>query len=207
MNLHDYGQCYDPTTPGWTGIAQPGVVAFSRAVMDLFPWFGSMGIVRDKSRCMQKSSTHCKGRAWDCACNANSATGLKQGNDLAALLITNHRYLGLQRIIWNRREWDCLELKWEAYSGPSPHLDHLHLEFCWQAARDKPLTVEYVKMVLGGEEDFLAKLTEAEQREVLEKVRRIDTALIEKDDAVVKAVTGRSTGGVMSGIWKLLSKP
>lgn len=150
-----YADCYDSTGTVCSGKAQPGTRALRDGCDDLFPELGDYGIFN----CRPSSgggglSTHGEGRGWDAACNAQTPDGLALGNKLAALLIKHHAELGVQRIIWNRRQWDVNTKRWRAYHGQSPHLDHLHIELCWEAARDNPLTVEYVKLVLGQEDDM-----------------------------------------------------
>lgn len=168
-----YEDCYDSTGNVCSGKAQPGTRALRDGCDDLFPELGDFGIYN----CRPSSgggglSTHGEGRGWDAACNAMTPEGLALGNRLAALLIKYHEELGIQRIIWNRRQWDVNTKAWRAYHGQSAHLDHLHIELCWEAARDNPLTVEYVKLVLG-QEDWLMALTEKEQEELLKKVRDV----------------------------------
>lgn len=142
----NYGRCYDPYDPGYGGKAQPGMVALSVVCMDLFG-VGTLGIVRDRSRC-RKASTHCYGRGWDAKTSAYSKVGLERGDKLCAALIAHAEELGVQRLIWNRREWNIRLRKWVAYHGASNHTDHVHVELCWKAARDIPLTKDYVLSVL-----------------------------------------------------------
>lgn len=151
--MPDYGACYNATGSRCSGMAQPGVRALRDALDDLFPALGDLGIYN----CRPSSgggglSTHGEGRGWDAACNANTAAGRALGDKVAALLIKHHRALGIQRIIWNRRQTDVPRGmgNWRSYSGKSPHTDHLHIELCWKAARDNPLTIPYVKQVVGG---------------------------------------------------------
>lgn len=171
MKLRDYGdRCYNSTGSRCSGKAQPGTVALRQAVVALWPILGTLGIYN----CRPSSgggglSTHGEGRGWDCRCNALDSAQLTVGNHLATLLIKYHQALGIQRIIWNRRQWDVLTKTWRAYGGQSPHTDHLHIELCWASARDNPLTVEYVKMVLGAEEDDLP-YTEAELKAIFRDV-------------------------------------
>lgn len=162
--MPDYGDCYNSTGTRCSGRAQPGTMALREAVRAIFAGIGDLGIYN----CRPSSgggglSTHGEGRGWDAACNALSQAGLALGNALAAALIKRYRELGIQRIIWNRRQWDVLTKTWRAYHGSSPHTDHLHIELCWKAARDKPLTVTYVKAVLSGEED---ELTDDERKKL-----------------------------------------
>lgn len=164
--------CYNSTGSRCSGKPQPGTVALSVAVRALYPGIGTLGIYN----CRPSSgggglSTHGEGRGWDAACNANTHRAV--GDKLAADLIAHYTELGVQRIIWNRRQTDVPHGmgNWRAYGGASPHTDHLHIELCWQAARDDPLTVEYVKRVLGGEEDDLP-YTEEELKTIFRETIR-----------------------------------
>lgn len=175
--MPDYGDCYQSTGSKCSGRPQPGTVALSAAVRALYEGIGTLGIYN----CRPSSgggglSTHGEGRGWDAACNANTPQGRVLGDRLAADLVVAHRALGIQRIIWNRRQTDTRAGmgNWRPYSGASPHTDHLHIECCWSSARDNPLTVEYVKMVLGGGENDMAQVPQAEWDEVVKLVKAMD---------------------------------
>lgn len=150
--MPEYGWCYDSTGNKCSGRAQPGARAL-RAVVDAhYVEIGDLGIYS----CRPSSgggglSTHGEGRGWDAACNANDPQQKKVGDDLAALLVEKARLIGVQRVIWNRREWDSRERKWEAYTGDSAHRDHLHIELCWAAALH--LTEDDVRSALFGVEE------------------------------------------------------
>lgn len=181
--MTDYGSCYDSTGSRCSGRAQPGTVALSTAVQSQYPGIGSLGVYN----CRPSSgggglSTHGEGRGWDAACNATSQAGLVLGNKLAGDLVQHYRQLGVQRIIWNRRVTDVPGGmgSWRAYHGSSPHTDHLHIELCWDAARDNPLTVSYVKSVLSGaEEDDLTP-------EQAKQLKEVWNAVFEKEGGVYK---------------------
>lgn len=173
----DYGACYNAVGSRCSGRAQPGAIALRDGVRNVYPAIGDLGIYN----CRQSSgggglSTHGEGRGWDAACNANSQAGLVLGNQVAGELVRLHQQLGVQRIIWNRRITDVPNGmgKWRAYHGTSPHTDHLHIELCWKAARDKPLTKAYVIGLLGGEEDDLTD-------DQAKKLQEIWNALFEKE--------------------------
>lgn len=84
------------------------------------------------------TSEHKEGRAWDWGMNANSSTDrAKVSRFVNWLLATDgagNRYamarrLGVMYIIWNRQMFRLYrpESGWTAYSGPSPHTDHVHI--------------------------------------------------------------------------------
>lgn len=53
-----------------------------------------------------------------------------KGNLIANYAIANAGRLGITYVIWNRRIYDVRNGKgWQAYSGPSPHTDHVHVSF------------------------------------------------------------------------------
>lgn len=149
-----YPNCYNSTGSRCSGGPQKGTLALRDVVLAIYTLLGSLGIYN----CRPSSgggglSTHGEGRGWDCRCNAFDAAQKKAGDELAALLVKHHNLLGIQRIIWNRRQTDVRNGmgNWRPYSGQSPHTDHLHIELCWaSAAGPKVLTEKYVWMVLKG---------------------------------------------------------
>lgn len=159
--MTDFGTCFNSTGSRCTGGPQPGVVALRNAVLRLFTILGSLGIYNCRSvRGGGSLSTHGEGRGWDCRCNANIPAEKKAGDELAALLVKFHKFLGIQRIIWNRRQWDTNTKAWRAYGGQSPHTDHLHIELCWASASGpKRLTEDYAWLILNGE----AEMTPAQE--------------------------------------------
>lgn len=188
---------WDQPSGTYIGTIPPGTAAFRKVIAEFFG-YSRTEVVRDRSRCAGQRSEHCECGAVDAF-----TTDLIKGRILFHWCVANSDDLGIQSVIFNRRVIGFGDPDERVYHGPSPHTDHVHIGLNRWARKN--LTEAMVREKLpGAEEDFLAKLTEDEQQELLEKVRRIDTALIEKDDAKVKAVTGRSTGSVMSGIWKLL---
>ncbi|HMQ25791.1 MAG TPA: hypothetical protein PKA98_07375, partial [Acidimicrobiales bacterium] len=83
------------------------------------------------------TSEHKEGRAWDWGMNANrSADRAKVQRLMTWLLATDGagntyamaRRLGIMYIIWNRQMFRLYrpEAGWQSYSGPSPHVDHVH---------------------------------------------------------------------------------
>lgn len=70
------------------------------------------------------NSDHPKGLALDFM-TRNKAVG----DALAADLIANAGAWNITYIIWWRRIWKRSTGKWEDYSGPSAHTDHVHVSF------------------------------------------------------------------------------
>jgi hypothetical protein len=141
------------------------------------PYFGvgDLGIVRDRGRCPPNGpkSEHCDGaRAWDPKCVAPSVVG----DQMFAWAIRNADRLGIQSVIWNRRVWGYGNETVRPYHGTDPHTGHLHIGLNrWAAAN---LTEAMVKATFTTDEGgWLNMLTDQEQQELLEKVRRIDDVL------------------------------
>lgn len=154
--MTDYGDCYSSTGSKCASGPMPGTIALRNAVLSLYAVLGSLGIYNCRPvRGGGSLSTHGEGRGWDCKCSAFVPAQKKAGDELADLLVKHYRKLGIQRIIWNRRQWDVKTKKWRSYGGTSPHTDHLHIELCWLAAvGSKKLAEDYVRMVLTEEEDL-----------------------------------------------------
>lgn len=91
-------------------------------------------------------SLHGEGRA----CDLGVPTGAKWAQQLADWLIANHKALGIQLVIYNRKVWSLRypDKGWRTYTGSNPHTDHLHVELCPAAA--KALTVDTIKAVAAG---------------------------------------------------------
>jgi hypothetical protein len=93
------------------------------------------------------TSLHGEGRADDLGVIPH---GARWGTVLANRLRTHSGELGIQCIIWNRRIWSGSHPDdgWRRYNGDNPHIDHLHVELSWDAART--LTVADVQRAIGG---------------------------------------------------------
>jgi peptidoglycan hydrolase-like protein with peptidoglycan-binding domain len=88
----------------------------------------------------QQTSVHGIGRALDIMIptvggRANSAVG----DPIANWLILNASAIGIQYIIWNRVSWggNRRAPKDRSYTGPSPHIDHIHAELNKDGAQRK----------------------------------------------------------------------
>lgn len=69
------------------------------------------------------NSDHPKGLAIDVVTKT-------KGTMVAEWTIANAKRLSVTYVIWNRRVYDTRSGKgWTAYSGPSPHTDHVHISF------------------------------------------------------------------------------
>ncbi|MBM6402956.1 peptidoglycan-binding protein [Phycicoccus sp. CSK15P-2] len=118
--------------------SQPGPVAFAKL---LNATYGShtYGVLR---KCDQE---HGEGRALDWMLDARRSGDLAIGNTVTRWLAAPDsqgrqgamaRRFGINYIVWNRQIWKAWapERGWQAYTGSSPHTDHIHLSFTWDGA-------------------------------------------------------------------------
>lgn len=124
--------------------AKPGVVSYANLLERTWPRTGSLGISRPCN--VGGTSEHKEGRAFDWAVSAGSAADRRRVANLMAWLLATDRHgnehamvrrLGIQYMIWNRRSWRAYDAGsgWQAYTGSSPHTDHVHFSFSWRGAR------------------------------------------------------------------------
>lgn len=97
------------------------------------------------------TSLHGEGRAADLAIRPYRAT---YGTQLANLLRTHSKELGIQCIIWNRKIWSGLYTDWREYTGVNAHVDHLHVELSWTSANmSKKAMIDLLEKTLGSKVD------------------------------------------------------
>ena len=120
-----------------------GVVAFRKLVMKAFPTTGEGYFTRACS--IGGPSEHKDGRAWDWMVSYYSKSDRQKVSRLLGWLFEKDargrrfaraRRLGIMYLIWNKRIWSPWE-GWRAYTGSSPHRDHVHFSFSWAGARKK----------------------------------------------------------------------
>ncbi len=83
-------------------------------------------------------SVHGTGRAIDIMIPTVGGTADNARGDLIAnFLVENAENMGVQFIIWDRSSWGASRTtsKLRAYTGPVPHIDHIHVELSPQGAR------------------------------------------------------------------------
>jgi hypothetical protein len=123
--------------------AKPGVVRFRDLVLAAYPATGDSGIVRGCT--VGGASEHKEGRAWDWRVSAADPVHAAQVSELLDWLLAPDelgntaamaRRLGVMYVIWDGRIWKSYQASrgWQAYVGPSPHTDHVHLSFSWAGA-------------------------------------------------------------------------
>ena len=76
-------------------------------------------------------SVHGEERAGDTGFPVVNGQAHDAGTELAAWLWANRDHFGIQLVIWNRRIISRAKPWWRPYTGPSPHIDHVHWELNW----------------------------------------------------------------------------
>lgn len=118
-------------------VSRPGTSALGQLLVDTYRQ-GSLGYAR--SCAGGGTSEHYDGRAVDWMVNVNNPAQKAAGDAATAWLTANNganaRRLGVQYIIWNRKTWKAYapERGWTAYTGASPHTDHVHISLTWDGA-------------------------------------------------------------------------
>lgn len=135
---------YDDAPP-WDGGAHcgggilPGAAELATYLEATFPAIRSIGgyACRQNTADASRTSVHGTGRALDVMIpldHGDADNG--KGDPIAAWLILHAEEVGIQYIIWDRSSWggyrDAPKLR--AYTGPIPHIDHLHVELTVEAA-------------------------------------------------------------------------
>jgi hypothetical protein len=129
---------------------QPGARALMAWFLGAYAAHGGKNLGIFNCRAVRGGTTtslHGEGRACDLGITPH---GAGWGDDLAELLRAHSAELGIQCLIWKRRIWSGSypDAGWRAYTGVNPHVDHIHLELSWDAART--LTAARVAQVLAG---------------------------------------------------------
>lgn len=137
--------------PVWQGAKactsgpQPGVLAFARWAMEEYGEKGGYNLGIYNCRTVRGGSTtslHGEGRAFD----FGFPVGDPDGDRALRRLLRAPGRLGIQCIIYERKIYSRVSPEGRDYTGLVPHLDHLHVEFTWEAANK--LTYKTVKQIL-----------------------------------------------------------
>lgn len=132
------------------GKPQPGTANLEQAVVDLWDHTFSFGIYNCRPvRGGVSLSLHGEGRAVDIGYSLVNGKANPLGYLLLAKLKANAWELGIQRIIWDRKRYDKANPNGVAYNGVNPHIDHLHIEQTWEAAKLTPLTLANAYIYVG----------------------------------------------------------
>ena len=116
--------------------AKPHAQELARILRATFPWLRTIGTVRCSPLTVrhrdgtteQRMSIHAIGRALDAMVPSDAGP---EGTQLADWLVANAERYGIQLVIWNRIAWQpsmATERRFQAYTGRSPHVDHVHIE-------------------------------------------------------------------------------
>lgn len=180
---------YDAPTGAYTSRIPPGTTAFRRVIAEHFG-FSRTEVIRDQSRCAQTRSEHCECGAVDCF-----TVLFEKGRPFFDWCVANADALGVQSVIFQHRQIGFGNPT-ERHRAKADHMDHVHVGLN-RAARQNLTEVRVRALLPGAEEDFLAKLTEDEQQEVLSLSRENRKALYKRVDGVdrehLNEIDGRLT--------------
>lgn len=134
---------YD-SAPAWRGTAacagtlRDGTRVLGDFLSDRYAAIDTVGgyACRRNTADSSRMSVHGTGRALDLMIptkggDADSA----RGDIIANWLVMNAQRIGVQLIIWNRTVWRSNGSNTGVYTGPIPHIDHIHVEITNVAAR------------------------------------------------------------------------
>lgn len=134
--------------PAWDGGAHctggftPGGRALSTHLRANFPGISSIGgySCRPNTANTAKMSVHGSGRALDIMIpldRGDADNGI--GDPIANWLIAHSSEIGIQYLIWDRTQWSGSRSsgRVRAYTGPNPHIDHIHAEITLPASRQE----------------------------------------------------------------------
>lgn len=129
------------------GRAQPGAQEIGALLRELFSPLIDLTVEGDgvqiyscrSVRGGSSTSLHSEGRAIDLfiPVAAGWTADNARGDRIADWLIDNATQLGIQYLIWDRSVWRASggQPRHRCYRGESPHVDHIHIEISWAAAR------------------------------------------------------------------------
>jgi hypothetical protein len=146
MTIYVGYQPAGPCTPG----PQPGAQALMAWWLSTFGPRGGINSGILNCRVIAGSSVrslHGEGRAADLGVRPFNSD---YGHDVASLLHANSAEIGIQCIIWSELIWSGAHPHdgFRRYGGSNRHVDHLHVELSWPAAR--LLTQARIIEILGG---------------------------------------------------------
>ncbi len=131
--------------PAWeggrrcTGSLREGAQDLARQMMRRYDAIASVGgyACRQNTADAARTSVHGTGRALDImvpTLAANHRPDVAAGDPIANWLVVNAASIGVQLIIWNGSVWRANGTNIDRYTGPNPHIDHLHVELTERAA-------------------------------------------------------------------------
>ena len=125
--------------PAWqggrncTGSFTAGARQLKTYLQGAYPQIGSIGgySCRQNTADASKTSVHGTGRALDIMIRTDGGKADNdKGGPIGTWLIQHATELGVQYIIWDRTSYNSSRsgTKYRGYTGPNPHVDHLHVE-------------------------------------------------------------------------------
>ena len=122
---------------------KPGTAALRSLLTTAYRGTGDLGIVR--ACAIGGTSEHKEGRAFDWAIDAFDPDQDADAKDMFAWLLATDQYgnryaqarrLGIMYMIYNKHIWSAYNADegWRPYTGPNPHVDHVHISLSWPGA-------------------------------------------------------------------------
>lgn len=134
--------------PAWDGGAHcaggitPGGRTLSTFLREHFDGISTIGgySCRPNTANTSKMSVHGSGRALDIMIpldGGDADNGV--GDPIANWLIANSTTIGVQYLVWDRTQWSASRStdRVRPYTGPIPHIDHIHVEITLPASRQE----------------------------------------------------------------------
>jgi hypothetical protein len=108
----------------------------------------NLGVCACRGTGAGSTSQHARCRAWDLGLPLVRGRANPIGHQIVRELIPRAGMLGLTELIWDRRRYSAAHPNGIAYTGVSPHIDHIHGAHTLNATRH--LNVPTVRAVMGG---------------------------------------------------------
>lgn len=134
--------------PAWdggihcSGGITPGGRTLSSFLREHFDGISTIGgyACRQNTANPAKMSVHGSGRALDIMIpldGGDADNGV--GDPIANWLIANSSTIGVQYLVWDRTQWSGSRStdRVRPYTGPNPHIDHIHVEITLEASRQE----------------------------------------------------------------------
>jgi hypothetical protein len=125
-------------TSACSGKLREGARALGEFLSDRYVAIDTVGgyACRRNTADSSRMSVHGTGRALDLMIpKRGGAADSARGDIIANWLVMNAQRIGVQLIIWNHTVWRSNGTNTDAYGGPNPHIDHIHVELTNVAAR------------------------------------------------------------------------
>lgn len=107
----------------------------------------NLGVCACRSTGAGSTSQHARCRAWDLGLPLVNGRANPVGHQIVQALIPKAGQLGLTELIWNRKRYSAAHPYGTAYTGVSPHIDHIHGAHTLNATR--LLNVPTIRFVMG----------------------------------------------------------